>query len=157
MHIAFYHGSGLSGFAVRFDTRRPGQAFSDVPAHCALIVSGVLYEMILTGWHTRPAVAADYAWSVEVSGVDEAAAVVAAAHYQYLRYGLWVDMLIGLCRYIPNRWLSCTRGMQKCICSAFVKAVLEAAGWHCPHWLACQYAPESPNDLWFAVRKVVPI
>ena len=152
MHLAFYHGAGLSGLAVRLDTRRPGQSLSDVPAHTALIIGETLYEMILPGWHSRPAEIADYAWSVEITGLDEAAALAAANFFKRARYGLWVDLLIGLCRYVPNRWLSCTRGMQKCICSAFAKAVLESAGWHCPYWLAHQYAPESPNDLWFAVR-----
>ena len=153
MHIAFYHGSGLLGLAVRIDTRRPGQAYADVPAHCAVIFSdGTLCEMIFTGWHSRIAEPSDYAWSVEVTGIDEALARTAATHFTQAEYGLWVDILIGLCRYVPNRWLSCTRGMVKHICSAFVKTVLEASGWHCPHWLAAQYAPESPNDLWFALR-----
>lgn len=151
MHIAFYKGSGLAGLAVRLDTRRPGQAFADVPAHCAVIIDGTLYEMIFSGWHCRPAVPADYAWSVEMTGLDEAAGEKYALFFSNARYGLWVDLLIGLCRFVPNRWLSCTRGAQKNICSAFAKGTLERSRWACPHWLAQQYAPESPNDIWFAV------
>ena len=152
MYVAFYRGSGLAGLAVRLDTRRPGQSLADTPAHCAVIIDTTLYELILSGWHSRPAEPADYAWSEEISEENAGKALEAAVYFRTARYGLWVDLLIGLCRYVPNRWLSCTRGAQKNICSAFVKTVLEASGWKCPRWLAQQYAPESPNDLWWALR-----
>ena len=110
--------------------------------------------MVSSGWHSRPALPSDLVWSVELTGLDEGKALSAATamYYRHARYGWWVDLMIGLSRFVPNRWLSSTRGAQKRICSAFVKSVLEAADWPCPHWLAEQYAPESPNDLWFALK-----
>lgn len=153
IYACFYHGGfSLAALAVRLDTQRPGQSFADCPAHTSIIINETLYEMVSSGWHSRPALPSDLVWSVELSGIDEAKALAAALCFRRVRYGWWVDLLIGLCRYVPNRWLSCTRGAQKPICSAFVKSVLEAAGWNCPRWLAGQYAPESPNDLWFALR-----
>lgn len=151
LQVCFYRGSGLSALAVRMDTRRPEQSSSDVPAHCAVSINGILYEMISGGWHARYTTADDLAWSVEVS-VQETIAFRAAESWRGAHYGWWVIMLIAIARFFPNRYLSRTRGAQKHICSAFVKSVLEQGGWDCPHWLSEQYAPESPNDLWFALK-----
>ena len=153
INACFYHGGfSLPALAVRLDTQRQGQPLQDVPAHCALIINETLYEMVSSGWHSRPALPSDLVWSVELSGIDEAKALAAAESWRGARYGWWVDVLIAFSRFIPSRWLSTTRGAQKYICSAFVKYVLEQSCWLCPHWLAEQYVPESPNDLWFALR-----
>ena len=152
MRVCFYKGRGIAALAVRLDTQRPGQAFADVPAHTSLVIGETLYEMVSSGWHSRPALPSDLVWSVELTGLDEEKALAAALLWRGARYGWWVDLLIGLSRFVPDKWLSTTRGAQKYICSAFVKTVLQSSCWKCPHWLAGQYAPESPNDLWFAVR-----
>ena len=142
----------IAALAVRLDTQRPNQPFADVPAHTSLVIGETLYEMVSSGWHSRPALPSDLVWSVEITGLDEEKALAAAESWRGARYGWWVDLLIGLSRFVPDKWLSTTRGAQKYICSAFVKTVLQASCWPCPHWLAGQYAPESPNDLWFALR-----
>ena len=152
IYVCFYKGYSLAALAVRLDTQRPKQAFRDVPAHCALVVGETLYEVVSLGWKARPALPSDLVWGMEMPGLGEDKAKAAAELWRGAKYGWWVDLLIALSRFIPSRWLSTTRGAQKYICSAFVKAVLEAAGWNCPHWLAEQYVPESPNDLWFALR-----
>ena len=155
MYVCFYKGCSLPALVVRYDTRRPEQSFSDVPGHCAIIIGETLYEMISTGWNARIALPEDRMWSVDLQELDEVSAKITALSWRRTRYGWWVDALIGLSRVIPARWLLTTRGVQKPICSAFVKRVLEAAGWNCPHWLAGQFVPESPNDLWWAVRPKV--
>lgn len=155
--VCFYRGGAwsLSSLAVRADTRRPGQTFSDVPSHCAIVIGGALYEVIASGWHCRLAVPSDYEWCVIMHGLNAAVAVEACNSYKPVRYGWWVDALIALARFIPNRWLAGTRGAHKNICSAFLKFVLEKCGWDCPHWLRVQFAPESPNDIWYALRPPV--
>ena len=163
IHVYFTHGTGFGAFVVRVDTQRPGQPWEDVPAHCGIILSpdispepgnplGVVYEMISTGWHTRAATKKDFAWSVEMPGLDEAKARSFAVSSQRARYCWLTILLIAAARCVPDRWFSCTMQMQKNICSAFAKTVLEASRWKCPRWLAQQYAPESPNDLWWALR-----
>ena len=163
IHTFFTHGSGFGAFVVRVDTLRPGQDWEDVPAHCGIILSpdvspdlgnplGTVYEMISTGWHTRPATQEDFAWSVEMIGLDEAMARTYAVTSQRNRYCWLTIALIAAARCVPDRWLSCTMQMHKNICSWYVKQYLLTCGWPCPHWLAEQYVPETPNDLWFAVR-----
>lgn len=152
--VCFYRGSpySLAALAVRIDTRRPGQRLADVPAHVAVALDGTLYQFISTGWQSRPATAADYAWSVPVTLLDGAAALVFAEGCRGERYDWLTIALVFLSRFVPDRWLRFSRRRQKRVCSWFVKADLERGGWGCPHWLRAQYQPESPNDLTFALR-----
>ena len=153
IYTCFYRGDfSLAALVVRLDTRRPGQPFADTPYHTSIVIDETLYEMVGGGWHSRPVQPSDLVWSVELSGIDKAKALAAALSWRGTRYGWWVDGLIGLSRFIPDRWLVSTKGANKHICSAFVKYVLEQSSWYCPHWLAGQDVPECPNDLWFALR-----
>lgn len=148
--VCFYKGVGLAALAVRLDTRRPGQPLSRVPAHVAVVIDGMLYQFISTGWQSRPATSSDYAWSVPVTLPNGAAALAFAESCRGERYDWLTIALVLLSRFVPDRWLKFSRRRQKRVCSWFVKAALEHGGWDCPHWLRAQYDPETPNDLTFA-------
>jgi len=162
--VCFYRGRAWYDLLTRAVCRRKGQALSDVPSHVAVILTAVdppewprpwLYEMTGAGWHSRPAVPADYAWSVQVSLYDVQGATDAALSCRAMGYDWGTDALIGLHdispRLLPAPWLRWARKGKARICSVFVKAVLEAGGASLPHWLRAQYVPCSPNDLWRAL------
>jgi hypothetical protein len=153
--VCFYRGTGPFCWAVRADTRRPGQAWKDVPAHCSVAIDGVLYEFISSGYHCRYAVPADYAWSYAVPVPDIDAAERFALSERGDKYGFSTDALIVLSRLVPDRWLSFSRLRDKRICSWFAREVLMQGGWRCPYWLIEQYEPETPNDILFAVRETL--
>jgi hypothetical protein len=159
--VCFYRGGAWNLFdlLVRWATRRKGQAWADVPCHCALIIPtpfgrrGWLYEMISAGFHQRPGMIDDFenVYQVEVS--DMGALKTFLSSQAGCRYG-WLTILeIALCRICPQKWFKSTRGQKQQDCSWLVKAALEAGGWDCPHWLRRQYEPPSPNDLLFAVQQ----
>ncbi len=163
----FYRGTSFSGLLVRAVTRRKGQAFSDVPSHCAVILPtlgytgldyGFLYEYISTGWHKRPGMADDFRWFYRVPQPSMTAAIT-RAETDRGRYRWWVDGAIGIARWIPNRWYlrwpKLSHLAYRHICSLFVKGVLGAGGWDCPDWLYRQDCPASPNDMLFAVRETL--
>ncbi len=163
--VCFYRGRAWYDLLTRAVCRRKGQALSDVPSHVAVVLADVdlpdrirplLYEMTGAGWHSRPAVPADYAWSVQVSLADARGSEEAALSCRYIRYAWGTDALIGLHdispRLLPAPWLRWARKGKARICSVFVKAVLEAGGASLPHWLRAQYVPCSPNDIWLALK-----
>lgn len=150
--VCFYKGVGLAALAVRLDTRRPGQKLSDVPAHVAVALDGVLYQFISTGWQSRPATAADYAWSVPVTLTGGAGALAFAEGCRGERYD-WLDiMAVAVSKLVPDKWLACQEVEKKHVCSDFVRGVLTTGGWPQPAYLAKQYVPISPNDLMLALR-----
>jgi hypothetical protein len=153
--VCLYRGVGPICWTVRADTRRPGQAWEDVPSHVAVVIDGVLYEFISSGYHCRYAVPADYAWSYAVPAPDIDAGEQFALNEQGDKYDFVTDALIVLSRFVPDRWLSFSRLRDKRICSWFALRVLIEGGWKCPHWLNEQYMPECPNDVLFAVRETL--
>lgn len=165
--VAFYKQPGFISTAVRWFTRRPGQAFADVPSHTALIVPGPgfyccrevvwppgadLHEMVSAGFRSRPSVICDFAWYYWVKVTDLPALTAFLAAQEDCRYGWLTIAEIALCRVCPQRWFRASRGQRQLDCSWLVKAALEAGGWDCPRWLRRQYQPASPNDCLFAVR-----
>lgn len=152
--VAFYRGRGPICWAVRADCRRPKQPWNDVPGHVAVIIDKTIHEFIVSGYHTRPAVPSDYAWSYDVAVTDLKSAWQFANSEAGDKYGDSTIALIILSRFVPGRWLSFCRHRDKRICSWFALRVLIAGGWECPHWLMEQYEPEVPNDILFAVREV---
>jgi hypothetical protein len=151
----FYKGRGLSAWIVRYYTRRPGQAWADVPAHCAFTVDGVLCEFIAAGYHSRPAVPADYqrSYDVIVPDIDEAKRFTRSEVGDKYRFNTL--FLIWVARFVPDRWLAFTLRRDNRVCSWYVLRVLVNGGWPCPHWLAGQFTPECPNDVLFAVRETL--
>ena len=133
---------------------------ADVPAHCAIILmvdnAPVLYEMVSTGWHSRPASIVDDCWAVEVALTDAAGATEFAFSQQGARYGWGTILLIALARLVPARFFRWSRAEKQHICSWFVKAVLEAGLADVPNWLRQQDVPCSPNDLWMALKPAAP-
>lgn len=155
--ICFYHGDSLPCLAVRWDTRRAGQKWNDVPAHCAVILptqaGPVLFEMIATGYHCRPSVAADYAWARAIRLPKLPNTLTEARRARGVRYSWATIALIALYRLLPDRWLSWIKMRDEHICSVYGRDVLAAGGWKQPGWLARQYCPCTPNDLWHAVQE----
>lgn len=161
--VCFYRGTSLPCLAVRWDTRRPGQSWGDVPSHCAIAFPEcpgpeqngypwMLYEYVAGGWQGRAPNAADWEWCVDVPLSDLSAAARFATGCAGGRYNWGEIALIALYRLLPDRWLSRWHVRQANICSAFARDVLRAGGWASPGWLARQYCPASPNDLWIALK-----
>ena len=161
--VCFYKGHDPASLLVRADTRRPGQAWSDVPSHCAVALPvpewplGWLYEYVSTGYHCRLATAEDLVWSYAVPVPDSIGAHVAAMS-DAGRYDWGEIALFVLARLVPDRWIPALEKatgwkLPNHICSLFARSVLMAGGWPCPPWLAEQDCPASPNDLLFAVRE----
>jgi hypothetical protein len=153
--VCFARGVGPICWAVRADTRRPGQAWKDTPAHTSIVIDGVLHEFISSGYNCRYAVPVDYAWSYAVPVPDIDAAERFALSERGDKYGFVTVALIVLSRLVPDRWLSFSRLRDKRICSWFALRVLMSGGWECPDWLIEQYEPECPNDVLFAVRETL--
>lgn len=152
--VCFYRGDSwnIADWIVRWDTRRPGQPFADVPSHLTLVVGETLCEYVSTGYQERQAVPADFAWSVTVDVPDGAALEAFLDSQQGARYDWLTILLIAANKFVPARCFKGTRNNKKHICSWFVKAALEAGGWDCPRWLRAQDVPESPNDIHYALR-----
>lgn len=156
--VCFFSGDSLPCLAVRADTRRPGQAFADVPSHCAVVLGtnaedGWLYEFIAGGFHTRAAAPADFLWSVNVPLTDFAAAQTGAFAARESPYDWNAIAEIAAARIVPDRWLSLDTLKGHHICSCFaVYDVLLPGGWAAPGWLTRQFVPVSPNDVWWAVK-----
>ncbi len=163
----FYRGKSSIDLLVRAVTRRKGQAFADVPSHCAVVLpspyqgrgfntASTLFEYVSTGWHSRMPDTGDIAWSYEVPLVNMDAAIK-RAETDRGRYRWWVDGAIGIARWIPNRWYlrwpKLSHLAYRHICSLFLKDVLRDGNWPCPDWLLVQECPASPCDLLFAVRE----
>ncbi len=156
--VLFYANPGLVTAAVQWDTQRPGQARSSVPSHCAIMLpttaGPVVFEMIATGYHCRPATLDDlaYPWAVSVYLPDMGGALALARACAGARYS-WAEIaLIALYRLLPDRWLSRIHVRQAHICSVFVRDVLWAGGWLEPGWLEWQFCPVTPNDVLRALK-----
>lgn len=150
--VCFYFGTSPVCEAVRWDTRKPGQPFANVPSHVAVVISGRLSEMVAGGFHTRAAVSADYAVSCDVPVSDMIAALNAVNDCRNARYGWLTDAIIALCRCLPDRFFRSTRGMKQNNCSWLVKYVLQATSYRFPLRLRAQFMPCTPNDIWLTLK-----
>lgn len=160
----FYRGSSIVDLCVRAVCRRPGQAFSDVPSHCGLIVPDqndtlTLYDMTACGWCKRQPNASDLIWtySVDLPNIKECRVW---CENNGGRYRWWVDGVVGLMALKLVRWRRVGPFIQghlhlayRHICSLDAGRALLAGKWQAPEWFLQQLQPWSPNDLLFAVRE----
>ena len=146
--VTFYRGRTLPALLVRWWSRRRGQAFSDVPSHCALILGGKLFEFVASGYSVRDAAPADSAWtgtvcvpSIEALG----SAVIGCLHERYDWAAIALDFaerLLPPSIKVPHFAYS-----HKYDCSRAVYGWLRAGGWDAPGWIRQLAVPLSPNDL----------
>lgn len=113
--------------------------------------------MIASGFHARAAVSADYAWAVNVTLPNFAAAQAGAFSLREQPYDWECISEIAVARVVPDRWLACDHLKAHHICSCFVVYdVLIPGGWAAPGYVTKQYVPISPNDVWFALQNTRP-
>ena len=119
-----------------------------------------LYEMVAKGWVKRGPTQRDLYGRVYEVALPDIDACRRWCETNAGRYRWWVDGVIGLMALrlvrhrrvgpiIQGHWHLAYRH----ICSVDMLRSMTAGGWSCPHWLAVQDCPASPNDLLFAVRE----
>lgn len=152
--VCFYKGSSwnLADLIVRWDTRRNNQKFSNVPAHCSIVVEinnqQVLYEFIATGWNSRLATTEDLKWSRRINVPNLQNGINFALSQKNNKYDWFTIFVIALARIFPDRWFKGARTRYKHICAWFVEQFLLSSGWIENLSLVKQYLPISPNDIW---------
>jgi hypothetical protein len=161
LYATFYANDEPLALAVREETHRPGQAWDDVPSHCAALITlpggqPNIYEFLVTGWNTRPADERD-TWRIDVPGVslNLGKAWAFAEGCKKGRYdwdSLWAWYVND---HMPPGFRITDTFPREHDCSRFLVGILLAYGTPLPPALV-QDCP-SPNDLLQALGGMSPI
>ena len=150
VYVVFFYGLTPADLAERLFCQRDGQAFGDVPSHCALLIrefpglgdSDMVCEFVTTGFRLRYAALDEVKRAVPLDVPNTDALLAAINACRGYRYS-WGEVLVaGLNRLLPKGHKVYYRAVRGEDCSCACLSWLAAGGVE----LDCGADP-SPNDI----------